>query len=86
MCGLVGNGLVGENYPRHRRLHGGHGVGAQKGAQFSSSLGGEHQGTSAWPHVQAWLSWSERGIVNPKVVGSIPSKTQELKFPWIWTT
>ena len=35
------------------------------------------------PHVQAWLSWSEQGTVNPYVVGSIPSKTRELKFPWI---
>ena len=35
------------------------------------------------PHVQAWLSWSQRGTVNPQVVGSILSKTRKLKFPWI---
>ena len=35
------------------------------------------------PHVQAWLSWSERGTVNTLIVGSIPSKTSDLKFPWI---
>ena len=35
------------------------------------------------PHEQTWLSWSERGTVNPQVVGSMPSKTRRLKFPWI---
>jgi len=36
---------------------------------------------------QAWFSWSERGTVDPGlVVGSSPSKTREIKFPWIWTT
>jgi len=34
----------------------------------------------------AQLARSERGTVNPKVVGSIPSKSRELEFPWIWTT
>jgi len=36
---------------------------------------------SLWPHVQAWLSRSERWTVNPQVVGLIPSKTRKLKFP-----
>jgi len=34
-------------------------------------------------HVQVWFSWSERGTVNHLVIGSIPSKTRQLKFPWI---
>ena len=42
--------------------------------------------TYVGPHVQAWLSWSEQGTVNPSVVGSIPSKNRELKFPWICTS
>jgi hypothetical protein len=35
---------------------------------------------NAWPHMQAWLSWSERG----PVVGSIPSRPHKLNFPWFW--
>jgi len=27
-------------------------------------------------HVQAWLSWSEQGIVEPQVVGSVPSNPE----------
>ena len=38
------------------------------------------------PHVQAWLSWSERGTFIPQVVASIPSKTRKLKSTWIWAT
>ena len=48
----------------------------------AAATGATLEGTTILrPHVQAWLSWSERGTVNPEVVGSIPSKTRQLKFP-----